>query len=344
MEITTTSSSPDQLITDGQFNFGRYTTPIPIINMMAADIKPAFLKNIQLREWQAFQCLSDDHFFFGALYNTKKIGLVQFIIYDINSRQRIHYERKVAPWEIKLPNGLFDTRALFRSPNCYFQIEHNVAEAKLKVEIDIKAARKTPAIYANLVAEHDVSKFEPVVVCLPFSKTRAMYAHKCLMPVEGDIAFGASRVDLKAEESHFIIDDHKGFYPYISQYDWATGMGFSPEGQRIGFNLTDNQIKDQKKYNENVLWLNGQGHPLPPIKFYRPEGDQSTWYIRDENGIVDLTFTPQTMNRLNLNLVIMKSKYAAPYGFFNGHIQRKDGQFQSLVDIFGVGEAFYLRG
>lgn len=311
--------------------------------MLDAHIRVPLFKAFQLREWQAFQILTEGHFFFIALYNTKKVSLVQFIHYDILKNVKQRFERKVLPSELHLPNGLFNTSAYYRANNWYLKVDHDVEGKSLKLEVDIKQSKKRPAVFGRFLALHDIDAFQPAVVVLPFSHNQAMYSHKCLMPVEGEIMIGTDIVALHHSQSSLILDDHKGYYPYITKYDWVTALGFNSLGQRIGFNLTDNQVKDQEHYNENVFWQDGILHLLPPIKISRPNGPKGNWVIRDLEGKVDLQFFPLTHTSVNLNLLLLRSKYEGPYGYFNGTLVTEEGKRIKINNLFGVGEDFYLR-
>ncbi len=335
--------APESVVSKGKFNFGCYDQPIRKINMLEARLDLPFFKSLQLREWQAFQILTEGHFFFVALYNTKKVSLVQFIHYDIKNSQKHRFERKVLSSDLHLPNGLYQSTAYYRSPNCYIQAKHDLEGKKLTLEVDIKQSKKTPAIYARFLALHDTENYRPMVVVLPFSENRAMYSHKCLMPVEGEAMIGTDRFKLHHSQSSLILDDHKGFYPYVTKYDWVTGLGFSEKGERMGFNLTDNQVKNQELYNENALWIDGGLHLLPPVSISRPQGPKGTWLIKDQEGAVDLQFLPITHTSVNLNLLVLKSKYEGPYGYFQGTIKKENGDPVKISNFFGVGEDFYLR-
>ena len=72
--------------------------------------------------------------------------------------------------------------------------------------------------------------------------------------------------------------------PTSMRYDWVTGFGLDQKGRRAGFNLTDNQVRDQVKYNENCLWLNNKIWPLPPVKVTRPQGSGGEWIVQDTRG------------------------------------------------------------
>ncbi len=338
--------TPPQSVVDenGKFNWGCYNGPIRNVNMLDADLGFTSYKNFMLREWQACQMYSEDGWFvMMAIYNTKKVCIVQFIIYNVLTQQKWRYEKKVLPGSMSVPDGLFDTECTHRSRGFDFRIYHNVEAGRLDIKVSIKNFRKLPDLRAELRASHNVNTYNPIVVCLPFSEKKGMYSHKALMPLFGEVSFGSENITFQKANSSLILDDHKGYYPYPTKYDWITGLGFDSGGRRIGFNLTDNQVKDQENYNENCLWLDGAMHPLPPIKVSRPNGYKGEWFVSDSEGMVDLKFTPEVHNSVRMNLGLIVSRYEGPYGFFEGCFNLKDEEKVPISHIFGMGEDFYLK-
>ncbi len=334
----------EALVTDGRFNFGRYESPFRIVNMLDAKSPTLlpFTKNFSLREWQAFQISTKGYFGIMAIYNTKKVCIVQFIMYDIQRKRKIRFEKKVPSWSMQVPSGLFGTTAYYKDAKHSLIVEHDINQHKLSIKVDISATKKNPAIQAQLEAYHNVEAFTPIVVCLPFSEKRAMYSHKCMMPLSGNIRLGDDTLTLLHENSNLILDDHKGYYPYTTRYDWVTAAGFLGDGRRIGFNFTDNQIINKDKYNENGIWIDGQLTFLPFTEIKRPNGYKKDWIIQDSQGKVNLTFTPVEHHAVEVNALIIQSKYQGPYGYFNGTIQSNQGLI-TLDNLFGMGEDFYLR-
>lgn len=330
-------SLPQNVIEHGQWQWGRYTRPFRSANLLdASPSKPRFWKNLGLREWQAFQVNTPNHFAMIALYNTKKISLVQFILYDKNTKEKHRFEWKVPAWQIHLPEHLFGTRAFYKGRAGSLEVLHDLHTQTLTLKAHLR--HKHTTLKAHLEGVHDTTRFTPSVVCLPFSKQRGMYSHKCLMPVSGTLQVKDTTLNISADESLLILDDHKGYYPYPTRYDWVTGLGYLNDKRMFGFNFTDNQVRNPEKYNENVYWIDGQLTPLGPIKVHRPNGYKEKWYIKDRMGLVDLVFTPCTHHSVSLNLGIFKSKYQGPYGYFSGQINDIE-----LNHIFGMGEDFYLK-
>lgn len=341
-------SAPEKLYEDGAFKFGSFDGPVRNPNLIDAERPyklplPQSLRWMQLREWQAFQISNGTHFVMVAIYNAKKLSLAQFIVYDIVNNKKFRYEKKVPTWKLNVPDGLFGTQASYRSNNFILEAKHDLQNNLLELNASIRNFDGLPDVEANFKGDHNVQKFEPMVVCMPFSEKRAMYSHKCLMPVSGSIRFGTDVIPFPDKLSQLIIDDHKGYYPFPTIYDWVTGMGRDSEGRMLGFNCTDNQIVDHETNNENCLWHDGKLSVLPPIRVTRPDGYKGTWYVKDNYGKVDLEFRPVIHTAVDVNLLIFRSKYQGPYGFFNGYIKNRDGERVEIKEMFGMGEDFYLR-
>ncbi len=341
---------PKSVVSNGQFNFGCYTAPFKEVNLHEA-IRPYalplpnFAQNIQLREWQAFQAGNGDYFIMMAIYNAKKLALVQFILYDIKTQKKLHYEKQVPAWQLQVPNGLYDTHAGYKSNNFKIHAHSDIGNGRITIFVEINNFKKLPPIKAHFVGyhEHQSGKANPMVVCMPFTPTRGMYSHKCLMPMKGNVQVGQQQIPFLRSNSQLIIDDHKGYYPFPTRYDWVTGFGYNKQGQSIGFNLTHNQVQNPEIYNENCLWLNGELHPLPPIKVHRPNGYKGQWLVQDEYGKVNLTFDPVVHTAVDINLLLFRSKYQGPYGYYNGTIKDKNDNSIVIEKMFGMGEDFYLR-
>ncbi len=140
-----------------------------------------------------------------------------------------------------------------------------------------------------------------------------------------------------------IVDDHKGYYPYVMEYDWVTALGFNTDKILMGFNLTDNQIQEPEKFNENCLWFDGRMHPLPPVKVMRAEGVEKPWLISDRYDQVNLLFAPIANVPVHLNIGIVKVDYHGPTGVFSGYIRDRVGNKVLFDNFFGMGEQKYVR-
>ncbi len=338
--------SVKELVTRGRFNFGRYDHPLDLVNPLDADVVPgvpvpAFAKHLRLKEWQAFQFGNGRYFINVALFNAKALALVQVKIYDRQERKKHLFEKPVPPWAFRLPTNLLDSETSYRSKDCSVSFRNLLAEGRIVISLDIAARPGVPRIVGSVTAL--TRDCEPMVVCIPFAQNRGMYSHKGLVPAVGRLFIDRTEVAFGEGDGYLLMDDHRGYYPYRMEWDWATA-GTWRDGRLVGFNLTRNQSIDPVRYNENCFWSDGVAHALPPVEFVRHDDRQpEQWSIRDRNGQVDVTFNVEIDGRVDINALVFRSDYRGPFGTFEGTLRADDGASLDCGGMFGMGEDFDLR-
>ena len=338
-------STPSRLVSAGRFNVGTFAAPFADVNMLDASLGmplPRHLKAMRLKEWQHFALVDERWYVSLALFNAKTLGLAQVIIYDRDSGSLYEYERRTLPTSIKVPATLFDSRARYHGRRFKLHIHNHLDAGVHRIDFDVPAGKGRPAAHGSFTChEKDI---EPIVVCLPLSRHRAMYSHKCVTPLEGVMLIAGERCDFDNKTSYGLVDIHKGYYPYEMKWHWATAVGRDSDGHLVGFNLTDNQVVDQDSYNECCVWLAGRMHPLPPVRFSFDTTDpMRPWEIRDTQGLVELRFSPEALRRIDLDALVLANHYRAPYGRFDGQLTTGEGEKLEVDGLFGMCEDFYLR-
>lgn len=113
------------------------------------------------------------------------------------------------------------------------------------------------------------------------------------------------------------IDFTLGYPPRSALWNWASLDGVTDDGRRFGLNLVAHYMNGL----ENALWLDGELIPLAQASFaYDPANLLLPWRIRSEDGIVDLRFTPDGQRSERLNAGLLKSRFAQPFGRFEGRV------------------------
>jgi len=334
-------SDPDELVTRGRFNYGTYKKPFKIIN--PSDSKTGFFKKIRLKEWQHFALVNDDFYITLVIFDAKKMAFAQVTIYDRGKNVFYSDERKIAPWSVSVPDTLFFSRAGCRKKGFRLDIFNELNLGQHRLKFAIHKSERYPSIKGSFTLYEDLSEAEPVVVCLPLKKNDAMYSHKFISSLEGSLYLNDQEYAFQKNTSYGLIDIHKGYYPYVMKWNWGTGGGFIGN-DLIGFNLTDNQVTDQDRFNENCIWVNGKLFLLPPVKFnFDKYNLMKPWMIKDRWGLVDLVFIPEGIRRVEMNILIVKNRYRAPYGTFYGKIKTTEGTEYVIRNFFGMCEDMYLR-
>jgi hypothetical protein len=341
-------AAPDAAVSGGAFALGRYGTPFRRANMLDVSHPfhyrvPRVLKNWRLKEWQAYQFGDSRWFFHASLYNAKSCSFVLFLAWDRERKKRYLIRRM-------LPGSIFRFSESLTGSDVYYRGARSLIESAC--DFDSGSMQLTVAHGSRAPERRFSGRFRfacspkaaaPSVVCLPLGLNRAMYSAKMLMPMEGEFSIGGESHRFEGPSSMGIVDDQKGYYPYRMRYDWVSGFGADARGRRLGFNLNDNQVRDQSRYSENCMWINNKVWPLPPVKVTRPQGPAGEWIIQDTQGMVDLVFVPELANDTHFNLGVIENDYHGPLGSFRGTIGNGEGDKIKAELLYGVGEKEYLR-
>lgn len=183
----------------------------------------------------------------------------------------------------------------------------------------------------------------PSIVSIPFAENKPLYTQKDLFSVKGWVEFNGERFETD-ENSTAIIDDHRGYYPYIAHYDWVTTMGkmeIDGKEQFFGINLTRNQSVNQHDYNENLIWFEGKTSRVTPVRFEHIEYNK--WRIKDAHGMVDIIFDIKDRYILRMPYVVIDVKYHIVFGQLSGYICDEDGNKYVLDGWDAIGEDKSLR-
>jgi hypothetical protein len=141
----------------------------------------------------------------------------------------------------------------------------------------------------------------------------------------GQLALGA-RPPI-AIDALAVIDDTAGYHARVTEWWWAAGVGSSPDGTPLAFNLVQG-VNDPSAGSERAIWVAGVPHEVPPVHF-----SPDLCSISSEDGS-QLSFAPEAERSRRDNLLLVRSDYRAPFGTFSGKLP---GDIE-LVHAVGVVE------
>jgi len=334
---------PDALVVDGKQQWGRFDAAVGRANLIDAKTGwPRALRRWRLKEWQALQIAGPRVFVNLALFDAKLMSLLQAKIYDRDRGEKIVHEWKLRPGAFEVADQLLDSTTSYRDRRGSMEFSNRVANGRIAVSLDLAARGSLPRVSGSI--EVQVDRGASQVVSLPFDDARGMYSHKGMFPVRGDLTVGARTYAFAPTDTLALLDDHKGYYPYVMKWDWITSAGFVA-GRAMGFNLTRNQCREPDTYNENCAWIGDRIGTLPAVTFTREAArtKDERWIVRDRDGKVDVVFTPTVPGDVRVQAVVVESRYRGPFGTFTGTLAPAGLERIELRDWFGMGEEFWLR-
>lgn len=336
---------------NGKVHYGTFDKPFPKLNLMDA-VKPCgqrmpdCMKRGRLTEWEAFEVNMDEGALISAVYIMGPIGFSIFVWYD-KATQKVSAWRNFVPVKrSKVASQLVDDYCYLKTGSSEFRIDNDFLNGKASAKGYTKFGKRT---FEMDVQFERVSPLANGVMPLARNKDGSfrnpLYSEKDFFKATGYITVNGKKY-VTNERSVGIIDDHKGYYPYKMHYDWLTTMGktiFDGEEKYFAFNLTRNQSVEQDNYNENVIWLEGESYPMPPVVFKHKDGKRKAkeWNVVDEatgGKIVNVTYTIGDAFSMPIHVLAVDVYYVLSYGTVKGFVTDPNGKKYVVDGMVGIGE------
>jgi hypothetical protein len=108
-----------------------------------------------------------------------------------------------------------------------------------------------------------------------------------------------------------VIDDTAGYHARRTEWWWSAGVGESPEGVPLAWNLVAG-VNDPPSGSERAVWIAGEPREAAPVSFTADLNE-----ISCVDGS-ELQFHAEAERSRRENLLVIKSDYRAPFGTFSG--------------------------
>jgi hypothetical protein len=115
----------------------------------------------------------------------------------------------------------------------------------------------------------------------------------------------------RAVDARAVIDDTAGYHARHTEWWWSAGVGESPEGVAVAWNLVSG-VNDPPRGSERAVWIAGEPHGAGPVRF-----SADLRRITADDGS-ELRFHAEAERSHSSNLLVVSSDYRAPFGGFSG--------------------------
>ena len=323
----------------GRCYFGTFESEFEKMDFLKADRPsglPNFMNKSRLTLWEACEIDFEKVTLLTAVCDMALFGTALTVLYDKRTKKCTSWQEMLIPASkaVIAKNLLNGSETYSKGKHVKVRFVNNFGQGKAIVSGT--AESKTDGMLDYRVELTRVSK--PSIVSIPFGDNRPLYSQKDLFSVDGYIDYNGERMHATSA-SAAIIDDHRGYYPRRSHYDWVTTMGkleINGRPQYFGFNLTRNQSIDQDAYNENLIWFEGDTTLLTPVVF-RHETDKR-WRIQDVQGMVDITFDIGDEFLMLVPAKVIDINYHITFGTLSGYVCDPKGNKYVLDGMPGIGE------
>lgn len=130
-----------------------------------------------------------------------------------------------------------------------------------------------------------------------------------------------------------LLDFSHGVLARETTWRWAIGTGRTRDGTPIGFNVVDGFNEGR----ENAVWIGTERRQLESASFeFDRERPIDSWRVTAGRRL-NVELTPEAVRSEHLNLGVVVSKYAQPFGIWRGTVAGRD------VELVGVAETHQAK-
>jgi len=323
---------------DGAPEYGVFRSPLRRVNLEDLRLNRV-LRYSRLKEWHHVGLVHPEVYVSLAAVDLKYLTASWVFVHDRVSGLSFEHERKLPGRRLVLPAEIWDARWTLEGGAGYrLEMHNHLTRGVHEIRIDVRRDGGRAAVQARLTLNEDLGRIHPLVAMLPLGRNRPLYTHKVPCPVEGTLIVGEQSYTFDRERDLALLDVHKAYYPRKTFWRWATFASMAPDGTIRGVNLTHNVVQSDDRHNENALWDGERLHLLGAARFDIPEDPRATWRIRTLDDLAELEFRPAGERREDTNLLVAKSWYRQPVGFYSGTVRDgRDGEFR-FEDVWGIAE------
>ena len=343
---------------DGVPPFGAYAGelgPVDLARLAPPHALPGWARRFRRKRW---------HY---ALYTTPEVVAVMaiaemgyasnafFAAVDLREKQPLLDETLLgppAPLTIvsdEMSRGLV---ARFRVPGARFRFSRAADSDRYRHSVEVSALRRPRAGRVKLEAEALVTGAPPPLVLVApvpgqprregdvsaLRREGVNVTQKSVgLLASGRLEVGRRRYAL--DGGVVGLDSTHGFLARRTRWNWAMACGRLEDGTPLGFNLVAgfNEVAEGIA-GENVLFLGDQLEPVGPASFRFNAADPlDLWQISTSDGKVQVTFRPLHAHRDVRDLLVLRSRFVQPLGFFAGRLRFR-GREVALTELPGVTE------
>ena len=169
----------------------------------------------------------------------------------------------------------------------------------------------------------------------------------------GRFTLGAREHAFCEGRSFGLLDWGRGVWTRDNTWYWSAAQGVQ-NGQVFGFNLGYG-FGDTTAASENMVFVDGVAHKLGRVDFGMRMRDadapavgerfdlMAPWHFTDDEGRLDLRFTPQVDRCDYLDFKAIVSDQHQVFGLFDGWVVLDDGTRFEIRDLRGFAEAVHNR-
>lgn len=333
---------PEKIIQNGKAIFGSFSDVTPKLDIKgmrapyAGIPLPSVISNLRIKSRINYIFNLDQYIGIVHFFDFKAFALAEVCFWNQKTNKKYVYHNTILPRRRTVP--LTTTKGLCASyaGRRFIKIAWNTNQNHYTIDFKVHGDKIRPSVNA-LIHSNTKDDFHSNMMFVTPAPTKARCSATWLSTMKLNGQINITNENSYEAEGLGLMDLNRSYYKMQNNFEIAYGIG-KLHDKNLSLHLQTSNIEaaDSNKYNSNILIVDNETTMLPPVDITHPFGTSKNWIIQDTESMVDLTFTPSSVNTRNFNIIAMKNIYTTIYGHYDGVLLDKDGNKIILKNFPGI--------
>lgn len=328
---------PEHLVCNGKPQFGTFSGYPKRLDIRGVEAPfglplPHFITNFRIKSSLMFffnigEFVGTVDFFDGKLF-----GYAEVTFWNKKTKRKFSYRTLMGPRRRFIPHHADSGYCASFGKKRYIRISWDHSRDRLSMIFNLAGDSARPSVNAAFISHYQQQQMCEVTTVTPSPTRRRCLASYTATPlIHGSLSLSATRLSeaqtMCDTDGDALFSITRNYYNFLSETEFICAAGKVGD-KHVSFKIVtyDDDAVDIDKENENLLFVDGECTPLPPVKITHPFGFAKNWIIQDMENMVDLTFTPVSDNFRDMTFFIVRTKQHTIFGTLEGVLKTKDGE------------------
>ncbi|EKO3831610.1 DUF2804 domain-containing protein [Vibrio harveyi] len=287
-------------------------------------------KRFDYKQFQFVSIVTEKHIIGVAIADIRYLASGFCYVFDTETHELVEQQwLKPLNMGYQTQPSSWNSQAYLANDAIQFKIEHGLWHIQLSTDL----------IQADLRLKPE-SESLPLMLCTPTAYSGWTYTQKHnALAVQGEMSVRGQPQELTNAVAGY--DFSAGYMRRETSWRWAS-INHHSEDKRIGLNLAAGV--NETGHCENVIWIDGERHLMPPVQFeFSRLHQEASWRITSQDKSIDLIFKPKNQRSEKKNFWFLKSNFRQFVGYFSGYLIDDNGIKHELDEVMGLTEDHYAK-
>lgn len=287
-------------------------------------------KRFDYKQFQFVSIVTEKHIIGVAIADIRYLASGFCYVFDIETHELVEQQwLKPLNMGYQTQPSSWNSQAYLANDAILFKIEHGLWHIQLStnlIQADLRLKPKSESL--------------PLMLCTPTAYSGWTYTQKHnALAVQGEMSVKGQPQDLTNAVAGY--DFSAGYMRRETSWRWAS-INHHSEDKRIGLNFAAGV--NETGHCENVVWIDGERHLMPPVQFeFSRMHQEASWRITSQDKRIDLIFKPKNQRSEKKNFWFLKSNFRQFVGYFSGYLIDGNGIKHELEEVMGFTEDHYAK-